>query len=202
MGRQALETGLETLGLANIHETALAAVVTSDPSFAWREEVSARAAVFFTEAITTIEKTHSAALEADKQIQDVTETLKQRTTELAVSKSDLLEQISVRQTAETALDTSEETSRQLLKDSLHLEEYLQELARRLLSANEEERRKMSLHLHDDIAQTLLGIHVRLLALKSLTTVRGASLDQEIANIQRLVQESTHITNRLQREFGV
>ncbi len=202
MGQQALELGFETLDLAKIHESTVAVLVSPESSSAQSEDVGVRAAVFFTEAITSIEKTHAAALEADKQLRDVTETLEQRTRDLADSNSDLKDQITGRQTAEAALSTSEQSSRQLLKDSLRLEEHLQDLARKLLSANEEVRRKMSLHLHDEIAQTLLGIHVRLLALKRLTAVSSASLDQEIENIQRLVQESTHITHRLTREFGV
>lgn len=202
MGRQALEIGMETLDLAKIHEAAVVALIPPESSSAMREDVGARAAVFFTEAITSIEKTHAAALEADKQLRDVTETLEQRTRALADSNNDLKDQITGRHTAETALKNSEQTSRQLLEDSLRLEEHLQDLTRKLLSSNEEERRKMSLHLHDEIAQTLLGIHVRLLSLKRLTAVSSASLNQEIQNIQRLVQESTHITHRLTREFGV
>ncbi|MCE9520714.1 MAG: YtxH domain-containing protein, partial [Verrucomicrobia bacterium] len=185
LGRRALEIGLETLDLAKIHETALAVLVSPESSSAMREDVSTQATDFFTEAITPIEKTHDAALKTARQLQEATATLEQRTSELADSEINLHEQISCRQAAETALNTSEFAFCQLLKDSLLLEKQLQDVARKVLSTDEEDRKKMIHLLQDEIEQTLLGIHVRLLALKKLTVVSGASLDHEIENIQRL-----------------
>jgi signal transduction histidine kinase len=46
-----------------------------------------------------------------------------------------------------------------------LQEQLRLLSRQLLLAQEEERKRISRELHDEIAQTLTGINVRLAALK-------------------------------------
>jgi len=43
-----------------------------------------------------------------------------------------------------------------LKDSLQLQEELRQLTHQVLAAQEEERKKISHELQDEIAQTLLG----------------------------------------------
>ena len=61
LGRQAVSLGLETLDVARIHEGALATLEASSS----RDGLIKRAEIFFTEAITPIEKTHRAALKAN-----------------------------------------------------------------------------------------------------------------------------------------
>ena len=52
-----------------------------------------------------------------------------------------------------------------LKESLQLQQHLRQLTHQVLVAQEAEREKISQKLRDEIAQTLLGINVRLLLLK-------------------------------------
>ena len=61
---------------------------------------------------------------------------------------------------------------------------------------------MSAKVHEEIAVTLLAIHVRLLTLKKEASVNQASLTQEIATASRLVDESVETINHFNREFGV
>ena len=75
----------------------------------------------------------------------------------------------------------------LLEESLALQEHLRHLTHRILSAQEAERKKISRDLQDEIAQTLLGINVRLLTLKKAAKGNTANLKKEIANTQRLVR---------------
>jgi signal transduction histidine kinase len=200
LGNEAVSLGLETLDLAKIHEFALSSLVLSDLAHSPYEQMKNRAEVFFKEAIVPIEKTHRAALETDLQLHNVSTQLNRRTQDLADSKSALVEQKSVRKNAELTSKNSEVASQELLRDSHELEEHLQEIVRKVISANEEERKKMSLLLHDEIAQTLLGIHVRLHALKRDLVNNSATLMKKIATIQNLVGESDKITNRLTLEF--
>lgn len=202
MGRQALEIGLETLDLAKIHETALAAFVLPEYSLLRREDVSSRAAVFFTEAITPIEKTHLAARETEMQLQQVSQTLDRRTLDLADSNRELQAGITDRKTAEATLKSSKKSFGALLKESRLLEEHLQNMAHKIMSANEEERKFMSRQLQDEIAQTLLGIHVRLLTLKNEVELNNEGLTKEIAITQRLVEASVKTIKRLAAEFGI
>ena len=98
--------------------------------------------------------------------------------------------------------TSSALSSQLLEESRRLEAQLKTMAQQTLSANEAERKKMSLQLNEEIAQTLLGIHVRLLALKQEVAHKHLDLAKEIAATQRLVRRSVKIVNRLAVEYGV
>ena len=199
LGAEAVALGLETLDMARIHEAALTVMVDGDEGE--KGAITRQSEAFFTEVIAPIEKTHTLALEATADLDEKKTELGQRTRDLANSKLHLQQQINGRDAAQAALKTSEEASGQLLADSRQLEAHLQGLAHEILASNEEERTKMSLHLQDEIAQTLLGIHVRLLELKQKVAASHANITHEIALTQRLVAQSSKIINRLAHEFG-
>ena len=69
-------------------------------------------------------------------------------------------------------------------------------------AQEAERKRLSRELRDEIAQTLLGINVRLLTLKRAATGNRATLKKEIANTQRLVQKSVQSINQFASELDI
>src|SRR5207237_4011056 len=108
--------------------------------------------------------------------------------------------IAQRKSAEEALKQSEQHHVQLLKQSRKMQEQLRLLSHQLLSAQEEERKKISRELHDVIAQTLAGINVRLATLKKEATFNTESLDRNIARTQQLVQQSVDIVHRFAREL--
>jgi len=83
------------------------------------------------------------------------------------------------------LKKSEHATGKLLEESRLLERQLQAMAHKILLADEETRRKMSLQLNDEIAQPLLGIHVRLLALKIEAEANHTSLTKDITATQLL-----------------
>lgn len=196
LGRQAAAQGIETAGVAKIHEAALSALILADRAEAKRNDMLTRAEIFFTEAMTPMQETPHGALEEKAGLEKMRETL-----DLADSNSELQLQISSRRSTRVALKSSEESSGQLLDESRGLEVRLEEIARRILSANEEERKRMSHQLQDEIAQTLLGIHVRLLALKKEAAASNAGIIKQIATTQGLVQQSVKTIDRLVREFG-
>lgn len=202
LGTEAVNIGLETLDLAKVHHQALETLILPDCSPVTRDEMSVRAGVFFTEAIVPIEKTHRFALEAGADLQQLQERLGQSTLDLADSNRDLQQRITERMTAEAALESSEQISSQLLQESRLLEQQLQDMTHQILTAEEVDRKKMSLQLHDEIGQTLLGIHVRLLGLKAQVTVRHAGLNREIAVTQQLVEAAVKTINQLAQEFGI
>jgi signal transduction histidine kinase len=92
------------------------------------------------------------------------------------------------------------TPRNSLKDSLKLQQQLRQLTRRVLVAQEAQRIRLSHELRDEIAQTLLGINVRLLLLKQAARSKAKGLKNEIASAQRLVVESATLVRRLAREL--
>jgi len=197
LGRQAVAVGLETLDVARIHDGALATMETSSS----RAGTIKRAEIFFAEAIAPIEETHRAALKANLRLCHLNKTLDRRGVDLAASNQFLKQGIAQRAAVEEAVKKSAEHSEKLLKESCHLQKHLKHLAHQILSAQEADRKRSSHDLNDEIAQTLLGINVRLLTLKLEAGVNATGLKKEIASAQRLVDKSVKSINRFAREFG-
>jgi len=197
LGRQAVAGGLETLDLARIHVAALASLEAASS----RDGIIKRAEIFFAEAITPIESTHRAAQEDSGHLNQLTKTLGRRTVELAASGRHLKRRIVQREAAEEALKKSGKHRAGLLEQSRLLQEDLRQMTRQILLAQEDKRAKISRELHDEIAQTLLGINVRLVALKQEATVNAKGLKKEIANTRRLVEKSKETLSRFVGELG-
>jgi signal transduction histidine kinase len=197
LGREAVALDLETLDVARIHEAALASLEASSS----RDGIIKRAEMFFAEAIGPIEKTHRAALKANVHLSQLSQTLGRRTVDLAASNRFLKRGIAQRKTAEKALKKSTGHYARLVKESRRLQKRLRHLTHQLLLAKEDRRTKISRELHDEIAQTLLGINVRLSTLKKEATVNTKGFKKEIASTQRVVENSVKTIKRFTHEFG-
>ena len=200
LGRQALENGMETSDLARIHEQAMVILVSPGEAFETRDGMIKRAGTFFIEAISPIEKTHRAVQKANVQLMQLNATLRRRTVGMAAVKRNMKAEIVRRQTVEEALQQSERHYGNALAQSRQLQEQLRHLTRELLLAQEEERKRISHELHDEISQTLTGINVHLAALTREATVNTKGLVQKIAHTQQLVEKSVNIVHRFAREL--
>ncbi len=100
-----------------------------------------------------------------------------------------------------ALKTSEKSASDEQAESLILEQQLQGIVRKIFCANEAERTKMSQVLQHEIAQALLGIKSKLLALESGVSANQLSLSQEINTAHCLVKTSEQTLSNLIREFS-
>ena len=195
LGRQAMALGLETLELALIHEQALVAEVLPLGTDSARDRAIERAKMFFAQAITPLEETHRAALEANVRLVRLNRSLIHRTADLASSNRKLKSEIVRRKVAEQTLRTSERRAGHLLDQSQRMQEQLRQLSRRILSAQEEERKRISRELHDVIAQLLTSINLRLAALKTEATVDTEGLTKNIARTQRLLEKSVDVVHQ-------
>ncbi|MDD5141674.1 MAG: PAS domain-containing sensor histidine kinase [Verrucomicrobiales bacterium] len=119
---------------------------------------------------------------------------------LAVANRELKREIVRRQAVEKSLKKSEQHQSRLLEQSHQMHEQLRQLSRQILSAQEEERKRISRELHDVIAQTLTGINVRLAALKKEAALNTRGLDRNITRTQRLVEKSVDIVHEFAREL--
>jgi len=202
LGRQALALGLETLDLAQIHDNALVTAVEALPvdSTASRDRLIRRAGTFFAKAILPLEATHRSVMEANSRLSELNLALKRRTQDLLASNRKLAREVIRRKAAQDSLRKSEDHSVRLLKQSRCLQEQLRLFSRHTLSAQEEERKRISRELHDVIAQMLTGINVQLATLitEAAASTRGLSL--KISRAQRLVQKSVDIVHRFAREL--
>jgi len=175
LGRQMAALGLETLDLARFHKQALIALLSPNDSSKTRQRMIKRAKRFFAETIVPIEKTHRAALKADVRVHQLTKTLRRRTVESSASTRYLERGIAKRQSVEAALKKSGKRHARLLAELHRLQKHLRDLTHTLLLTQEDERQKTSHQLHDDMAQSLIAIDLRLLMLKKAAkTSRRAS----------------------------
>lgn len=202
LGTQAVALGLDTLDLARIHEDALAELLPKGGDEEGETRLVARASVFFTAVLAPIEQSHAGAMGVETGITKVKSELKKRTVELAEAGRKLKVGVAKRKAADGFLKTSREKSAELLKQSRVLEAEMKAVTQKLFDTHETQRKTMSAKLHEEIAVTLLAIHVRLLTLKKEASVNQASLTQEIATASRLVDESVETINHFNREFGV
>jgi signal transduction histidine kinase len=198
LGRRAVVLGLETLELARIHERAVATLELSGSKNGFLK----RAQIFFTEAITPIVETHRAARRSKIELSRLNVALVRRTEELAVTDRQLQRGAARRKAMEDAAGKSREHHRKCLEESLELEKHLRQLTHRVLAAQEDERHKISHELQDEIAQTLLGINVRLLSLKQKARSNTSGLKHEIASTQRLVVNSARSVRQFARELNI
>lgn len=164
--------GLETLHLARIHEKSLVAVTPADcPAKALRL-IRQRAGRFYFEALIPIERNHRH----------------------------LKREIVRREAAEAALRQSEQHHRTLAQQSRVMEQRLRQLSHQLLSAQEEERKKISRELHDHIAQMLAGINVHLATFLGEALMSSAGLNRKVRNTQRMVEKSVNLVHRFARQL--
>ena len=197
LGREAVALGLETLGLARIHEQALATLGLSNV----KNGFTKLAGLFFTEANIPIEETHQAARQTRAHLGKLMTKLGQRTEELAVCNRRLQKSVARRKVMEGDFAKRGTLHRKSLAESLELQKRLRQLTHQVMEAQENERRKISRELQDEIAQTLLGINVRLLSLKNEARSNTKGFKKEIAGTQRLLVKSARSVRQVGRKIG-
>ncbi|MDI1247293.1 MAG: PAS domain S-box protein [Lacunisphaera sp.] len=102
-----------------------------------------------------------------------------------------------------ALDSTRlgaEQNRVLLVEAQLMHKKLRHLTHQILTAQEEERKKISRELHDDVVQTLVGINVELSALVHGNSAGVRQLKDKITRTQRLVEKSVDSVHRFAREL--
>ena len=197
LGHQSVALGLDTLDLARIHERALVTLKLSNVKNAFTK----LAGLFFTEANTAIEETHRASREAKVDLSRLMSELELRTGELAASNLQLQKGAIRRKVMEDDFAKRGKHHQNCLEESLQLQTRLRQLTHQVLAAQENERKKISHELQDDIAQTLLGINARLLTLKQEARSNNKDLKNTIANTQQLVANSARSVSNVGRKIG-
>ena len=109
--------------------------------------------------------------------------------------------ISQRRTAAAALKDSDRRQSVLVKESHKLKQQLQDQLHRILHVQEGEKKKISEQLHEEVAQTLVALQLRLRIMDAVAEDNTEILKKEVAATRKLVRESTRTIGRLKDECG-
>jgi signal transduction histidine kinase len=197
LGRRSAALGFETIELARIHERAL---LSFKPSGGDKKQIE-RAQGFLAQAIAPMSEGRRPT-RTSRTLNRLNKLLGRCTMQLAATNRQLQRSIVERKFKEDAFEKSGRRHDKCLVESLRLQKHLRGLTHRMLAAQEAERTKLSHELQDDIAQTLLGVNVRLLTLKREGRSNPKGLKNEIASAQRLVVESAKSVRRFARELEI
>ena len=91
-------------------------------------------------------------------------------------------------------------TRQVAEEVSPTQEHLRRLSHQILSAQEEERKRISRELHDEIGQTLTAINVKLATLKRESAISDKAFKRTIGSTQRLVEQSMNKVHRFARDL--
>ncbi len=197
LGRRAVKLGMETLDVAGIHKLSLAALAESGRSGALAGKIIARAKMFFAEAVVPIAQTHVPALKSEAREKDLRQTLHRRIGEAASVTMKAKRSVLQRRAAEAALRKSLQHRASLLSDAQRMQKHLRCLTRKTLATHDHAREETSRKLRDEIAETLLAIHVRLLCLKKAAETENIR-KEELDMMQRMMKECTQRLHVLDR----
>jgi PAS domain S-box-containing protein len=107
----------------------------------------------------------------------------------------LEEEVSSRKITEKSLRASKRQQSRMLAASRRMQEQLRLLSHQILHVQEEERRRISVDLHDEVAQTLVAINVHLASLVRNAAKNNSRLSAKILETQKLVEQSVESVHR-------
>lgn len=174
LGREAVAADLDSLDVARTHARTLRALPKPSAALMGGRNGTERFVTsFLVEAIAPIAKAHHAAMRRE---------------------------LGRGSTSRAALGESKRHYATLLKSSQRMQEQLRRLSHEILYAHEEERKKISRELHDEIGQALSAINVRLATLKLEAAANTTGLKHKITSTQRLVERSMQTVHRFALEL--
>jgi signal transduction histidine kinase len=120
--------------------------------------------------------------------------------QLLATQLKLKQETAQRVVAEKMLEQTEIHHKKLFAESRNMQEQLRYMSRKILRAQEDERKRISRELHDEITQILTGIKIGLAGLTRETSLNSHGIKKKIAETQRMVEESVNIVYRFAREL--
>jgi signal transduction histidine kinase len=185
LGRLAIARGLGVLDMARMHQEALenSDAPTTDPG---RNCALKAAGIFFLESLSPFEVTHRGFRETNSRLEQLIAILEKRNLQLAETNRELEVEIKERKRTENALRESEENLRNLSNQILHVQE--------------EERKRISRELHDEVGQALTAISMNLESLKKNGIMSSPSLVRKLVDTQNLLQATMETAHRFAREL--
>jgi two-component system, NarL family, sensor histidine kinase DegS len=184
LGRRAIAEGLGVMELAAAHEATLTGLLAACGEPQDHLSTCRRAATFFSESLWPFEMMQRGFSEANRNLRDLSVTLARRNVELRHANEELGREIVERKRVEQALR--------------HTETQLRTLSQQVLTAQEEERKRISRELHDEVGQALTAINLNLTML--INKDPNQPLAGRLADLQRLLQQTMETIHDFTREL--
>lgn len=181
-----------------LHESIVQTLLKTITNRAEKTQLLKRAASFFAQAMVSIDATKSGSKHTT--LTKSIEALSMQSMISSTAQQKLEQTLAEKNVAFVNLQKSQAHHEQLLKKSETQQSQLRRLSRQLLSAQEDERLKISRELHDVIGQTLASINIKLATLKLQSSANAKNLIRNINSTQRLVQKSVLIIHQFACEL--
>lgn len=118
-----------------------------------------------------------------------------RVEELEALNIALEDQVARRKASEESLRESRRKQARMLTESKRMQKELRMLSHQILHTQEEERKRISHDLHDEIAQTLVAINLHLAELAHGAALNPEDITKKVTATQKLVEQSVASVHR-------
>ena len=199
LGRISLNRGLGVFDMARLHGETMVHPAFFAPTRVEAIRQAGLVEVFMLEALSPFEAAHRGFRKAWERLRQLNQTLEQRNRELAASNRELEREIGGRRRVEGALRETRDHYFELFQQASAMQEDLRQLSGKVLSAQEEERKRISRELHDEIGQALTAVNVSIAVLKGQA---GGDQDfqRKVSEAQGLLVQSMETVHRFAREL--
>jgi signal transduction histidine kinase len=192
LGCIALHSGMGVFDMARLHQEILAKAMICHGNRKAVAQQARAAETFLLDALSPFEAARRGIPEAYVRLGQLTETLEQRNKALA--------EIAARQhPIEKALRTSQKRCLRLFQEARSMKKDIRQHPAKLCVAREEERKRISRELHDEIGQVIAAVSVGLEMLKKQAS-HDQSFQRQVATTQTLLEQSMASVHRFAQEL--
>jgi signal transduction histidine kinase len=200
LGRKTIADGLGVIDMAMIHEEVLHDLLPKTHNIRESVRVSKEAGTFLTESLSPFEITYRGFRDANQGLRRLNGTLEERNRQLATANQKLKREIDERRRVEKELRNSQEHYRVLLNQARLMQENLRYLSSQILHVQEEERKRISRELHDEVGQALTAVNVSLGVVKNMVVGKEGELRKKITNAQDMLAQTMETVHSFSREL--
>jgi signal transduction histidine kinase len=196
LGQAALDGGIEIFDLISLHHQALADGVMPDGSSVVQTRYLLGLEAFLLAALAPFRMASGGSLASkDRRVGMASEHMNA----LALRNARLEEEIADLQRSGSAMRDAKDHYFQLYQSARAMEANLRELSAQVLSAQEDERKRISRELYDEIGQALIAVKVTIAMLK----IRAGSdpdFQRSVAEAERLLAHTMETVHSFAREL--